>query len=81
MWSGSFAIFAPNVDPGAVSYREGAELFVLDGAFSDEAGEHGQGAWLRFPLGASHHPRASAAGCTLYVKTGGLRYLKSARRL
>lgn len=63
---------------GPVSYPEGAELFVLAGAFSDEAGEHGAGAWLRFPVGAKHQPRASASGCTLYVKTGGLRYLRSA---
>jgi hypothetical protein len=69
----------PRVDAGIVSYGEGAELFVLEGAFSDESGEHARGTWLRFPLGATHHPRASAAGCTLYVKTGGLRYLRSAR--
>jgi len=61
-----------------VSYPEGAELFVLEGAFSDESGEHGAGTWLRFPAGAKQELRASAAGCTLYVKTGGLRYLRAA---
>jgi anti-sigma factor ChrR (cupin superfamily) len=66
-------------ESGPVSYPEGAELFVLDGAFSDESGEHGAGTWLRLPLGARHHPRASTAGCTLYVKTGGLFYLRAAR--
>jgi anti-sigma factor ChrR (cupin superfamily) len=71
--------FEPGADPGPRSYPEGAELFVIEGAFSDESGEHGAGAWLRFPLGAKHHPRASAAGCTLYAKTGGLSYLRSAR--
>ena len=69
--------FAPGVDAGLVSYPDGAELLVLEGAFSDESGEHARGTWLRFPLGAKHRPRASAAGCTLYVKTGGLRYLRS----
>ena len=69
--------FAPGVDAGMVSYADGAELFVLEGAFSDESGEHARGTWLRFPVGAKHHPRASSAGCTLYVKTGGLRYLRS----
>jgi len=64
------------VDLGVVAYVQGAELFVLDGAFADESGEHARGTWLRFPVGAKHHPRASAAGCTLYVKTGGLRYLR-----
>jgi len=29
-----------------------------------------KGVWLCFPVGATHHPRAGAAGCTLYVKTG-----------
>ncbi|MFI5317786.1 MAG: cupin domain-containing protein [Myxococcota bacterium] len=68
-----------HADPGPRSYPEGGELFVLEGAFSDESGEHGPGVWLRFPIGAKHQPRASAAGCTLYAKTGGLRYLRSAR--
>ena len=70
--------WAPGLDLGVTAYPEGAELFVLDGAFSDESGEHARGAWLRLPAGAKHHPRASAAGCTMYVKTGGLRYLRSA---
>jgi len=69
---------APGADAGVVAYPEGAELFVLDGAFADETGEHGRGTWLRFPVGSTHQPRASAAGCTLYVKTGGLCYLRSA---
>lgn len=68
----------PRVDRGVVSYPEGAELFVLEGAFADESGEHARGAWLRFPFGASHHARASHEGCTLYLKTGGLRYLRAA---
>ena len=69
--------WAPGVDLGVVAYAQGAELFVLDGGFSDESGEHARGSWLRFPVGAKHHPRASAAGCTLYAKTGGLRYLRA----
>jgi anti-sigma factor ChrR (cupin superfamily) len=68
----------PGTDLGVSEYPEGAELFVLEGAFADESGEHGHGTWLRFPVGAKHHPRASAAGCTLYAKTGGLRYLRPA---
>ena len=68
--------WAPGVDLGVVAHAQGAELFVLDGGFSDESGEHARGSWLRFPVGAKHHPRASAAGCTLYAKTGGLRYLR-----
>ena len=64
-------------DLGAVSYRHGAELFVLDGAFGDDEGDYAAGAWLRLPAGASHHPR-SVSGCTLYVKRSGLPYLRSA---
>jgi anti-sigma factor ChrR (cupin superfamily) len=67
----------PGTDPGVVSYRQGAELFVLEGAFSDDGGDYGKGGWLRLPEGASHHPR-SAEGCTLYVKRSGLPYLRSA---
>src|SRR5262245_45702125 len=64
--------------PGLRTYHEGAEIFVLEGAFRDEVSEYGPGAWLRLPSGASHSPRALAAGCTLYVKEGGLRYLHAA---
>ncbi len=67
----------PGTDPGIVSYRHGAELFVLQGAFSDDEGDYAEGAWLRLPEGASHQPR-TASGCTLYVKRSGLPYLRSA---
>jgi anti-sigma factor ChrR (cupin superfamily) len=67
----------PGADPGVVSYRHGAELFVLEGTFSDDDGDYAGGAWLRLPEGASHHPR-SASGCILYVKRSGLPYLRSA---
>ncbi len=61
----------------AAAYPTGAELLVLDGALEDETGRFGAGTWLRLPLGASHQP-ASPSGCTLYVKEGGLAYLRSA---
>jgi len=67
----------PGTDLGATSYPHGAELFVLDGELSDEAGTYSAGCWLRFPIGSRHHPR-SARGCTLYVKRSGLAYLRSA---
>jgi anti-sigma factor ChrR (cupin superfamily) len=69
-------LWAQGVELGDVEYPEGAELFVLDGAFRDETGEHGSGTWLRFPVGAKHHPRVSGERCTLYTKTGGLQYLR-----
>ena len=67
----------PQADLGTVSYEEGAELFVLEGQFTDEEGAYCAGWWLRLPRGSRHHPR-SAEGCTLYVKRSGLRYLRSA---
>jgi anti-sigma factor ChrR (cupin superfamily) len=64
-------------DLGVVSYEQGAELFVLEGEFADEAGAYSTGCWLRLPVGWEHHPR-SAGGCTLYIKRSGLPYLRSA---
>lgn len=70
--------WAPNTDPGPLSYEQGAELFVLEGEFEDEAGAYSKGCWLRFPAGSTHHPRIGN-GCTLYVKRSGLKYLRSAK--
>ncbi len=67
----------PQADLGIVSYEQGAELFLLEGEFADEAGTYSAGCWLRFPVGSAHHPR-SVTGCTLYVKRSGLPYLRSA---
>lgn len=66
----------PRTDLGAVSYEHGAEMFVLDGDFADEAGTYTKGCWLRLPPGSSHQPR-SAGGCTLYIKRAGLQYLRA----
>lgn len=63
--------------PGLRTYEQGAELFVLEGGFSDAAGTYGAGCWLRLPPGGSHLP-ATGTGCRLYVKTGGFSYLWSA---
>jgi len=69
--------WAPGADLGVVSHQHGAELFVLEGGFADEAGAYSQGCWLRLPAGSAHHPR-SERGCTLYIKRAGLPYLNSA---
>lgn len=61
--------------PGPRDYPEGAEVLVLDGAFRDESGEHAEGSWIRFPIGAGHSPRTDT-GCTLYIKRGGFEYLR-----
>ena len=64
------------LDLGTRSYPQGAEFFVLEGQFADEAGAYPQGFWLRLPAGSLHHPRCER-GCTLYVKRAGLPYLRS----
>ena len=45
----------------------GEEILVLEGVFSDEAGDHPAGAYLRNPPGSSHAP-FSREGCLLFVK-------------
>lgn len=48
-------------------HDQGEEVFVLDGVFSDESGDHGPGSYIRNPPGSAHSP-GSAEGCTLFVK-------------
>ena len=67
--------WAPQADLGVLSYEQGAEFFVLEGEFTDEAGAYRAGCWLRLPVSSRHHPR-SAGGCTLYVMRSGLPYLR-----
>lgn len=62
-------------DLGAIFYELGAEFFVLEGEFADEAGTYASGCWLRLPAGSAHRPR-SAKGCTVYLKRAGLPYLR-----
>jgi anti-sigma factor ChrR (cupin superfamily) len=69
--------WAPRADLGRAVYAQGAEIFVLEGAFTDEAGAYSAGHWLRFPCGYEHHPN-SETGCTFYIKRSGLPYLRSA---
>jgi anti-sigma factor ChrR (cupin superfamily) len=66
--------WAAGTAAGHVSYAAGAEILVLEGDFEDEAGRFGAGTWLRLPVGSRHRP-ATAAGCVLYIKEGGLAYL------
>jgi anti-sigma factor ChrR (cupin superfamily) len=66
--------FRPGADLGQRRYPNGAELFVLQGAFADECGQFRERAWLRLPPGAVHAP-TTRDGCLLYVKEGGFAYL------
>ena len=51
----------------------GEEILVLDGTFSDEAGNYCAGTYIMNPPGSSHAP-FSESGCVLFVK---LRHLGS----
>jgi anti-sigma factor ChrR (cupin superfamily) len=63
-------------DVGVLNFPQGAELFVLSGAFSDEAGEYRRHAWLRLPPGTSLTPQGEMP-CELYIKEGGFPYLRA----
>jgi anti-sigma factor ChrR (cupin superfamily) len=69
--------WAPRTQRDSVTYPAGAEMYVLNGRFEDEMGCYGTATWLRFPADAVHAPVCDR-GCELYVKEGGLRYLKQA---
>ncbi|MEO1034522.1 MAG: cupin domain-containing protein [Pseudomonadota bacterium] len=68
--------WAPGTTRGSLNYPDGVEYFVIDGSFDDDEGSYDKAAWLRLPVDGSHAPRTTE-GCTLYVKTGGLAYLRS----
>ena len=55
------------------THELGEEIFVLDGLFSDEAGDYPAGTFIMNPPGSSHSP-FSKTGCILFVK---LRHLGS----
>lgn len=58
--------FNPHTHPG------GEEILVLDGVFSDEAGDYPAGTWLRSPRWSRHAPYTGAEGALIYVKVGHL---------
>ncbi len=66
--------YAPGARFDAHTHERGEEIFVLEGTFSDESGDHGPGTYLKNPPGSRHAP-FSEPGCTLFVK---LRHLDAA---
>lgn len=67
--------WAASAAPGTAVYPGGAEILVLEGELVDENGRFGAETWLRLPEGGAHAP-SSPGGCVLYIKEGGLRYLR-----
>jgi anti-sigma factor ChrR (cupin superfamily) len=63
----SIVRFGPDSAFSEHTHPLGEEVLVLDGVFSDEAGDYPAGTYLRNPPG-SRHPPFSREGCTLFVK-------------
>ncbi|MBQ0719292.1 MAG: cupin domain-containing protein [Gammaproteobacteria bacterium] len=51
----------------AHSHDLGEEFMVLEGVFSDESGDYGEGMYVRNPPGSSHRP-FTRKGCEIFVK-------------
>ena len=63
----SLVRYAPASTFPAHEHGLGEEFFVLDGVFSDEHGDYGEGTYVRNPPRSRHTPR-TAGGCTIFVK-------------
>jgi len=63
----SIVRYAPGSRFERHTHGGGEEILVLEGTFSDEAGDYPAGTYLRNPVGSSHAP-FSAEGCTILVK-------------
>ncbi|MCU4652423.1 cupin domain-containing protein [Roseibacterium sp. SDUM158016] len=60
--------FAPNSAFDAHTHGGGEEYLVLEGVFSDEAGDYPAGTYVRNPIGTSHRPHIGPEGATILVK-------------
>ncbi|PHS27887.1 MAG: cupin [Robiginitomaculum sp.] len=65
----SLVHYAPGARFAAHIHDSGEEFFVLDGVFSDDAGNYGRGSYVRNPPHSAHAPY-SKNGCTILVKLG-----------
>lgn len=63
----SIVRYAPGSSFARHTHAKGEEFLVLDGVFSDEAGDYPAGTYVRNPPGSSHAP-SSADGCRILVK-------------
>jgi anti-sigma factor ChrR (cupin superfamily) len=60
--------FAPDSAFDAHTHGGGEEYLVLDGVFSDEAGDYPAGTYVRNPIGTAHRPHIGPEGATILVK-------------
>ncbi len=63
----SLVRYAPGSSFSPHIHGAGEEFLVLDGVFSDEAGDFPAGSYVRNPPGSRHQPR-SASGAVMFVK-------------
>lgn len=63
----SIVRYAPGSRFDAHVHELGEEFLVLEGVFSDDAGDYAAGTYVRNPPGSRHAPW-SEAGCTIFVK-------------
>ncbi len=58
----------------AVDAAEGAEVFVIEGTFSESGDTLKRHSWLRVPIGGTLQAEAGAAGALVWIKTAHLRF-------
>ncbi len=63
----SIVRYAPGSSFSRHVHTGGEEYLVLDGTFSDNTGDFGEGFYVRNPPGSSHQPHCDD-GCTIFVK-------------
>lgn len=56
----------------------GAELFVLDGGFTEQGDHLRRHSWLRIPIGGTVTAKAGDHGARVWIKSGHLRHVDSA---
>ena len=64
--------WAPNTRFNAHVHPGGEEILVLEGVFSDDAGDYPAGTWLRSPRWSRHAPFTGPAGALIFVTVGHL---------
>ena len=60
-----------------IDTRDGAEIFVLDGTFSESNDHLKKQSWMRLPVGASFAATTGEAGAKVWVKTRHLKHVQA----